>query len=70
MPSSEANISYTRTKETSTAVFTKVSAQRGSQAMLTDPKYSSAGRYRAMDYESTLRDLHGLNLDNDGRPGY
>ncbi|XP_042469167.1 casein kinase 1-like protein 1 [Zingiber officinale] len=70
MPSSDSNISHTRTKEASPAVFTKVSAQRGSQAILTDPKYSSAGRHRAMDYESTLRDLHGLNLDNDGRPAY
>lgn len=69
MQSSESNMSYARTKE-ATAFFTKISAQRSSQAMLMDNKYSSSSRHQPMDYESTLRELHDLNLDNNGKPGY
>ncbi|KAG6466723.1 hypothetical protein ZIOFF_075452 [Zingiber officinale] len=69
MQSSESNMSYTHTKEAA-AFFTKISAHRGSQAILMDNKYSSSSRHQPMDYESTLRELHDLNLDNDGKLGY
>lgn len=70
MQSSESSMSYTRTKEASAAFFTEISAQRGSRAMLMDNKYSSSSRHQPMDDESTLRELHDLNLDNHRKPGY
>lgn len=68
MLSSESDPPYNRTSDASPGTFHGVSTTQKSPPLgSSDPKRSNSGRHY---YESTLKGMEGLNVDNDDRGHY